>query len=178
MTSEPHSISPQGSLHNNPHMADTPNVAAVVPAVPYGGLTWSDIPGHSLRVAPEEKRFKVSFNCEAEYFLYGRLYAARVGAHRRIVNPSYYPTVRALIGTVVHRDYLFFHEFPSPQVMECFPGFVAARFVIDDFGEWQVEYNGEPPDVVEDAYNTGENATDVLRSWMDENAKYQALAGV
>lgn len=67
-----------------------------------------------------EPKFKVSYDCEAEYEYEGKLYRIRTGCHIRNSSKDYLPQVIALIGTVTHRDHNLVHEFPSREVVEVF----------------------------------------------------------
>ncbi len=97
----------------------------------------------------ENPKFVVSYDLEAEYDFQGKRYRIRVGAHRSLTNPEYFPKIVKCIGTVMHHDHREFHTFPDREVVKVFSemeGFplVGARWK-DDYSD--VEYDGERGDL-------------------------------
>ena len=89
--------------------------------------------------------FVVSFAGEATYKVGRRQYRVRSFA---ITDPTFgYNTgvlddfILPLVGTVIADGSDYWYEFPPPEVVALFPGFVGARWT----KEWKAEYDGEKP---------------------------------
>jgi len=94
------------------------------------------------------KQFIASYRGESDYTIGGKRYSVRHwGNDDGHYNGDYYATgIRPLIGCVRFHHYPDFHVFPSQEVMDLFPGFVAARLAHDTYA---AEYiNDAKPDLV------------------------------
>jgi len=91
-----------------------------------------------------EKQFVSSFAGSADYIVNGVKYSVRTWADAKGAwAAAYLPTVLAEVGTVRATHHPEFTEFPSAEVMELFPGYIAAR--INPEKDYRVEYNGSAP---------------------------------
>jgi hypothetical protein len=107
----------------------------------------------------EQPKFVVSFDMKSEYTYQGKTYEIRLGAHRRITRPDYFPMVMKCIGTVMHRDTSTtvgsVHTFPEPEIVEMFSKFFEVRLVgarwTPSFSD--IEWDSKQPDLYEDEDN-------------------------
>lgn len=103
-----------------------------------------------------EKRFRLSYAGEVEYYVGRDLFSARYFGNPDMPwNGDYFETgIKPSIGCVRYADSSRWHEFPPPEVMELFSGFVAQRLIIHpsavpgELGTAEYICNGPAPELV------------------------------
>jgi hypothetical protein len=109
-----------------------------------------------------EAVFKCGYAGGVDYLVAGRKYHVRYFASTIMAyNTGVLEQKVAEVGTVRSDESDRWHDFPPPEVVALFPGFVGARFTRD----YQYEYAGEQPELIVDPVVTYHVTFAGLKRW-------------